>query len=232
MIKHWWKILCVLILGYVITAGFIFSFPDLPILNETIRNVFFHIPMWYAMIVCFVVSGVFSVLVLAKDKYKADIQASSFAFVGIFFGCMGMLTGMEWATVTWGEPWSNDPKQVGSALCLLSYLAYWVLRNSIKDEDKQRRVSAVYNVFALAMLFPLLFIIPAHSKSLHPGTDGNNFQALYEQASHLRKVSLPAMFGWILLATWITTLVVRTRVLQYLSINKESYLFDFDKKQP
>ena len=43
-----------------------------------------------------------------------------------------MLTGMEWAQYTWGAAWSNDPKQLGTALCMLTYFAYWVLRSGIK----------------------------------------------------------------------------------------------------
>jgi heme exporter protein C len=216
MAKHWYKVLAVLLLTYTIAGGFLWRFPALPILNETIRNVFFHIPMWYAMIVCFTVSGVYAIIYLINTQnFKADLSSLYFAYTGIFFGCMGMLTGMQWATVTWGEPWSNDPKQIGAALTLLSYFAYAVLRNGIKDEDKQSRISAVYNIFALAMLYPLLFVIPAHSKSLHPGTDNNNFQALYTQSKYLRKVSLPGMVGWICLAVWIANLSIRAAVIKY-----------------
>jgi heme exporter protein C len=125
-----------------------------------------------------------------------------------------MVTGMEWANIAWGAPWSNDPKQVGAALCLLVYFAYIVLRNSVKDPDKQARLSAVYNVFAFALLVPLLFIIPAHFKSLHPGTDSKPFEALYTQAAGFRRVSVPAMFAWILLGVWIFDLRFRTKKLQ------------------
>jgi heme exporter protein C len=215
-VKHWYKVLAVLLLGYTIVGGFLFKFPALPILNETIRNVFFHIPMWYVMIICFATSGVYAIRYLMSSndelplrRAKFDIGSSVFAYTGIFFGCLGMITGMEWATVTWGEPWSNDPKQVGAALTLLSYLAYAVLRNTIKDEDQKQRLSSVYNIFALALLYPLLFIIPAHSKSLHPGTDGSNFEALYTQSKYLRKVSLPGMVGWICLGVWIANLYIR-----------------------
>ena len=217
MKKNWWKALSVILLTYTIVGGFIYKFPALPILNETIRNVFFHIPMWYVMIVSFTVSGIAAISYLMNPTIKNDIISSQYAYVGIFFGMMGMLTGMEWATVTWGEPWSNDPKQIGAALCLLVYLAYIVLRNSIKQEDKQARLSAVYNIFAFALLFPLVYIIPAHSKSLHPGTDGNNFQALYSQSKYLRKVSLPGMFGWILLGVWIADLRIRYQILLHQS---------------
>jgi heme exporter protein C len=215
MLKHSWKALAVLLLLYGITAGWLMRFPILPILNETIRNVFFHVTMWYAMIICYLVSGIYAIIYLLTDNWKNDIRCAEFAFVGTFFGCLGMVTGMEWANFTWGEPWSKDPKQLGAAACLAVYFAYILLRSIIKDEDKQGRITAVYNIFALALLFPLVYIIPNHAKSLHPGTDGNNFQAIYSQGPALRKVQLPIMLGWILLSVWIAELRIRISFVKY-----------------
>jgi heme exporter protein C len=224
VLKHFWKVLAVALLAYGIYFGFIYRFPILPILNETIRNVFFHVTMWYAMIICFLVSGILAIVYLLTDNYKNDIRSAEFAMVGGLFGCLGMITGMEWANFTWGEPWSNDPKQLGAAACLSVYFAYIFLRIIIKDTDKQGRISAVYNIFALALLFPLVYIIPNHAKSLHPGTDGNNFQAIYSQGPVLRKVQLPIMLGWILFSVWIATLRIRYKLvkhkLEQISLNK------------
>ena len=44
------KILCVLLLTFTATAGILFEVPRLPILNETIRVLYFHVPMWFTMI--------------------------------------------------------------------------------------------------------------------------------------------------------------------------------------
>jgi heme exporter protein C len=214
MAKYWWKILCVLLLLYIIIGGILLPIPAIPKLNESARNLFYHVPMWYVMIVCFLISSIYALKFLRKNSIKFDIISKEFVLVGIAFGCLGMVTGMEWANIAWGAPWSNDPKQVGAALCLLVYFAYIVLRNSVKDPDKQARLSAVYNVFAFALLVPLLFIIPAHFKSLHPGTDSKPFEALYTQAAGFRRVSVPAMFAWILLGVWIFDLRFRTKKLQ------------------
>ena len=222
MLKHWWKILCSILLLYIFSAGIIFDIPAIPKLNESARNLFYHVPMWYVMIICFLISAIYSIRYLKNNAIKDDILSREFVFVGIGFGSLGMITGMEWASIAWGAPWSNDPKQVGAALCLLTYFAYVLLRSSIKDEDKQARLSAVYNVFAFALLVPLLFIIPAHFKSLHPGTDSKPFEALYTQAAAFRKLSIPAMFGWILLGVWITTLRYRIIKLEHPEYFKTS----------
>ncbi|HNB81833.1 MAG TPA: cytochrome c biogenesis protein CcsA [Chitinophagaceae bacterium] len=203
-----------LLLVYIFSGGILLSVPAIPKLNESARNLFYHVPMWYVMIVSFLVSAIYSLKYLRRNLAKDDLISREFIYTGIGFGCLGMLTGMEWASVAWGSPWSNDPKQVGAALCLLTYFAYLVLRNSVKDPQKQARLASVYNVFAFALLVPLLFIIPAHFKSLHPGTDSKPFEALYTQAAEFRRLSIPAMLGWILLGVWIATLRIRIKKLE------------------
>ena len=71
---------------------------------------------------------------------------------------LGLATGMIWANYTWGASWSNDPKQLGVAIALLIYLAYFVLRNSMTDIDKRARVSAVYNIFAYFIYIPIMLV--------------------------------------------------------------------------
>lgn len=113
-----------------------------------------------------------------------------------------------------GAPWSNDPKQVGAGLTLLIYAAYRILRHSIKDDEKRARLAAVYNIFSFALLIPLVYIIPAHFASLHPGADNKPFEALKTQDNLLKYVSIPAMLAWPLLGIWIFDLRLRIQKLE------------------
>ena len=47
----WWKILGIILVLYSIIAGLLMPVPKLNILNETIRNLYFHVTMWFSMIV-------------------------------------------------------------------------------------------------------------------------------------------------------------------------------------
>ena len=199
---------------YVVTMGILIEIPYLPKLKESIRNLFYHVPMWYVMLFSFFMSFIYSIIYLNKSFIKYDVISNEFVNTGIWFGCFGMVTGMEWASIQWGQPWSNDPKQIGAALTLLIYFAYSILRNSIKEEDKKARLAAVYNVFSFALIIPLVYIVPAHFASLHPGADNKPFEALKTQDNLLKLVSLPAMLGWILLGLWVFDIRYRIRKLQ------------------
>ena len=197
------KILCVLLLTFTATAGILFEVPRLPILNETIRVLYFHVPMWFTMIFILLLSSVNAYKFISTKNIKYDLISYNYAHVGVYFGVLGILTGMVWANYTWGTFWTNDPKLNGSAIGLLIYFGYFILRNSIEDESKKAKVSSVYSVFAFSMLIPLIFILPRLTDSLHPGNGGNPGFNVYDLNSQLRIVFYPAVIGFICLGLWI-----------------------------
>jgi len=224
MRRSWWKILCAVLLVYTVIAGFLVPVPALPQLQETIRNLYFHVCMWLAMMVLFTTSVVYSFKYLRTLKYEYDIYAREFAVVGIVMGLLGYVTGAIWASYTWADPNSpnysfgsivREPKLIGAAMALLVYFAYLVLRGSITDMDKRARVTAVYNIFAYAMLFPSIWVVPRLLPSLHPGGSEGN-PALDPKAADplMRMVFYPAIIGWTLLGVWIATIKVRLMLLQ------------------
>jgi len=214
--KHWWKILGIVLIYYVIIYGFLIEVPNLSILNETIRNLFFHVALWFAMFILLIVSVIYSIKYLKTSDIKTDIKASEFATMGLVFGLLGVATGSVWAKFTWGDWWVNDPKLNATTIALLVYLAYFVLRSSIEDDHQKGRISAVYNIFAFAAAVPLIFILPRLTDSLHPGNGGNPGFSAYDLDNNLRKVFYPAIIGWTLLGVWFTSLRIRIKNAQMI----------------
>ena len=216
--KNWWKILSVLLLLYAFIGGLLLPVPARPIVNESIRNLYYHVPMWFSMMAIMSVSVVNAIKYLRTTNLVYDIYSSRYGSTGMVLGVLGLVTGAVWATFTWGEPWSNDIKQILAAIALLIYAAYFILRSSIEDIDKRARVSAVYNIFAYTMLFPTLFILPRLYDSLHPGGEGNPAMNQNDIDPIMRMVFWPAVLGWTLLAVWMTTLFIRLYKLKEKNI--------------
>jgi heme exporter protein C len=214
--QNWWKILSLVLLLYTFLAGFLGAVPALPILHETIRNLYFHVAMWFSMMIFFIVSVVSAVRYLRTMNPIFDLYSVEFAKSGIIFGLLGLSTGSIWARFTWGAFWSNDPKQLGAAIALLIYFAYLILRNAVTDTDKRARISAVYNIFAFAMLFPTIWIIPRLVDSLHPGGLGNPASFSEKDIDSRMRVVFwfGAVPGWALLGVWITSLRLRLDFLE------------------
>ena len=72
MKKTWWKILCVVILLYTIIQGLGGIVPRQDILNETIRNVYFHVPLWFGMMTLMTASMWFAIKYLRYGNIQDD----------------------------------------------------------------------------------------------------------------------------------------------------------------
>ena len=214
MYKSWWKILASVLVLYTIIGGLLIEVPRLPILNETIRNLYFHVPMWFSMVILYLISVIYSIKFLNSGNEKDDLIALESVNTGIICGFIGLATGMMWAKFTWGTFWTNDPKLNGSAIATLMYLAYIVLRSSIEEDQKRAKISAIYNIFAFPAMIVLLFILPRLTDSLHPGNGGNPGFGGYDLDDKMRLVFYPAVIGWILIGVWIMTIRYRIRILE------------------
>jgi heme exporter protein C len=192
------------------------AFPYRNILYESIRNTYFHVPMWFVMFAMFGAAVYYSIQYLRTGNLDWDIRAVSFTKVGILFGLLGLFTGALWATYTWGEPFPMDLKIIMTYTALSIYFAYFLLRGAFESFEQRARISAVYSIFAFASLIPLLYVVPrlAGKDSLHPGNGGNIAFGSQDLDNTMRFVFYPASIGWILLGVWIATLVTRAALIE------------------
>jgi heme exporter protein C len=219
--KDWWKFLGIALVMYSIIAGFLVKLPKIEddTIMESMRNLFFHVVMWFSMMVMFIIGMVSSIRYLSSFDMKYDRLASQAVNIGLFFGILGIVTGMEWANFTWGTPWINDPQLNGAAVTILAYFAYLVLRSSLDEDHKRARISAVYNIFAFVLLIVFIGILPRiASNSMHPAAGGRP-STMATLDNSLRLVFYPAILGWILIGCWLIQIRqrladIRNRILE------------------
>ena len=180
-----------------------FGFPFQPNLFETIRNLMFHVPMWFTMFFLMTISFVMSIRAMRNQPQK-DLYAAAAAEIGLWFCALGLVTGSVWARFTWGAWWNKDPQLNGAMVVFIVYTTYFILRKSVQDEIKRARLSAVFNIFAFILMILLLMVMPRIVQtSLHPGKSGNPAFSKYDLDSSLRLVFYPAVVAWGMLGYWM-----------------------------
>ena len=192
-----------------------FSFPYQPNILESIRNLLWHVPMWFAMFFVMGIGFVASLAQLRTGKVNWDHRAEAAVRTGLVFGLLGLATGSLWARWTWGAWWVSDPQLNGALVTVLLYSGYMVLRAAMAEDERVGRIAAVYNVFAFVMLVILLMVLPRYTESLHPGKDGNPGFNSYDLDNSLRAVFYPAVIGWGALCYWMYTLRLRMNRLEH-----------------
>ena len=205
-----------LLLYYTFIAAFVFPMPNIAILGDTVRNLFFHVPMWFAMYSCFLIGTIWSCRELIKQDYINDIKASSYIEAGFIFGCLGLITGSIWARFTWGTWWTfSEPRMNFAAMAMFIYITYFILRSSITEETIKAKVSAIYAIITAVALPFVLYVIPRQLPSLHPGAEGNPaFSDITDPL--LRWIFYPAVIGFIGLCIWIAQIRSRQKQIVYL----------------
>lgn len=198
------------------------DFPFRSILYESIRNLFYHVPMWFGMTFLLMGSLVFAIRYLMEKKVSFDVYSMSLIKIATLYGILGCATGSIWARGTWGTWWTfEEVKLTVSAVALLLYFAYFLLRSAIDDETNRARISAIYNILAFVATIFLLFILPRMVQdSLHPGNGGNPGFGGEDLDNTLRTVFYPAVIGWTLLGFWLAQLTYRTELLQQYLLEK------------
>ena len=198
------------------------KFPNRMVLNESVRNLFYHVPMWFAMLALLGMACWYAVRYLRFGQLQDDVYADSLIRVGILAGILGCITGAAWARVTWQSWWpAADPKLNGVAIGMTMYLAYLLLRSTLTDPFQRARITSVYSVFIFPIFIALIVIMPKLSpNSLHPGSGGTVGFNKYDLDSTMRLFFYPAVIGWIALFYWIANLRYRIATLKEKQLNE------------
>ena len=108
--SNWWKYLLGIWMTGVIVGAFLYA-PRAKALGESTRILFFHVPCAWIASLAFLVSAIFSIRYLRKNRMTDDIWALGSAQLGIIFTLLATITGAIWANEIWGSPWNWDPRE-------------------------------------------------------------------------------------------------------------------------
>ena len=87
--------------------------------------------------------------------------------VALLFVVLTLITGDLWTKASWGVWWEWEPRLTTYFIMTLLMIAYFVLRNSLEDEERRAVYAAVFGIIALIDA-PISFFITRVIPSDHP----------------------------------------------------------------
>jgi len=194
------------------TASLLWA-PLVPVLGETTRVLYFHIPAAWVTVLALGWSMIHSALYLWKRDLHHDDHAAAAAELGLLFCIGATVSGSLWAKSMWGSYWNWDPRETSIFFILLLYGAYLALRGSIEEGEKRARLSAVYSIVAFVAVPPLIFIVPRIYATLHPDPIINSTGKV-DMDPRIRTGFLFMLVGFTFLYAWLQVLRVRVSRLE------------------
>jgi heme exporter protein C len=193
----------------ILTAlGMVFLYaPREATMGEVQRIFYFHVSSAWVGFFAFFVTFLAGIGYLAQGARRWDIAASSSAEIGLAFIAMAIITGALWARPVWGAYWVWEPRLTISAVQLLVYIAYGMLRAMVEEPERRARFAAVYGIVAFVTV-PLSWFAIRWWRSIHPDvlTSGEGM-GITPRMVHTLLVSLAAFT-----LLYVTLLRQRTRI--------------------
>jgi heme exporter protein C len=161
-------------------------------MGDVQRIFYFHVASAWVGFFAFFVTFLAGIGYLMQGGRRWDSAASSSAEIGLAFIAMAIVTGALWARPVWGVYWTWEPRLTISAVQLLVYIAYGMLRASVEEPERQARFAAVYGIVAFVTV-PLSWFAIRWWRSIHPDIfTGGEGMGITPRMVHTLLVSLAA----------------------------------------
>ena len=134
--------------------------------GESQRIMYLHIPSILTAYLSFFLVFVGSALYLWKRETRDDILAVSAAEIGVLFTALTIVEGSIWGRPTWGVWWTWDARLTLTAILILIFVGYLMLRSLIEEESRAASAAAILGIIGFLDI-PLIHMSVYWWRTLH-----------------------------------------------------------------
>ena len=145
--------------------GLVWAPPD-AMMGNVQRIMYVHFPSWIATALSYLTGFLCSVLYLVRRRPAIDHLAQAGVEVGVLFNTTGLITGSIWGRPTWGVWWTWDPRLTTTAIMLIIFVGYLLVRAFLEDPDARARVGALVAIVGFVTL-PIVYFSVRWWRTLH-----------------------------------------------------------------
>jgi heme exporter protein C len=152
-----------------ILAGLYLAFFYVPadgLQGDVQRIMYIHVPTAWVAFFAFFVVFVASVVYLWKRWPEADRLASASAELGVLFTGLTLIDGSIWGKPTWGTWWTWDARLTTTAILLVIYVGYLMLRSFVEEPERRARLAALVGIVGFIDV-PIIYLSVLWFRTLH-----------------------------------------------------------------
>src|SRR5215510_5603927 len=130
------------------------------------RIMYIHVPTAWVAFLAFFVVFVSSLVYLWKRLPEADRLAYASAEIGVLFTALTLIDGSIWGKPTWGTWWTWDARLTTTAMLLVIYVGYLMLRSFVEEPERRARLAALVGIVGFIDV-PLIYMSVLWFRTLH-----------------------------------------------------------------
>ena len=152
-----------------LAAGLVAAFGYAPrevVQGNVQRIMYLHVPSVLTAYLAYGLVLLGSVLYLATRGRRWDRLAACAAELGVLFTAITIVSGSIWGKPTWGTWWTWDARLTSTAVLLLVYVGYLLLRAMVEEPEPRARYAAVVGILG-AVNIPIVHFSVYWWRALH-----------------------------------------------------------------
>ena len=135
-------------------------------MGQDVRLLYAHVPSILIGYLAFTITLLASLMVLWKKDLKWDDLAVASTEVGVVFTIIAVVVGAIWGKLTWGVYWTWDPRLTTTAVLVVIFAGYLLLRALSPDPWIRARISSVVAIIGFVDI-PVVHFSVTWWRSLH-----------------------------------------------------------------
>ena len=129
---------------------------------------YYHAPIAETALLAFRIAFVAAIAYLRSQDPKWDRLGLVCVRLGLLFSLLVMITGMIWGKAAWDAWWAWEPRLTTFLLVCFLYVAYFVLRSVVEEEQRRATYAAVFAIIAFIDVPITFFATRFLPEGLHP----------------------------------------------------------------
>jgi heme exporter protein C len=155
----------------------IFFYAPTEITMGNVQRIFyFHVGSAWVSALAFFVALLSGIAYLRNPSRTWDTIAVGSVEIGLVFTSMTIISGSVWGRPAWNTWWIWSPRLTSITVLWLVYVAYFMLRGAVEDEEKRGRFSAVYVIAGFVTVI-ITFLSIRLFRDIHPVLIGESSAA-------------------------------------------------------
>jgi heme exporter protein C len=155
-------------LMFLVSMIMIFFFaPTERTMGNVQRIFYFHVGSAWVAAVAYFMALVGGIQYLRKPSKTWDTVSMASVEIGLAFTTMTIVSGSVWGRPAWNTWWIWSPRLTSITVMWLVYVAYFMLRGAIEDEDRRARFSAVYVIAGFVTVL-ITYLSIRFLRDIHP----------------------------------------------------------------
>lgn len=169
------NVLAAVMIGVALVVIFFYAPVELTMGNVQ-RIFYFHVGSAWVASIAFFIALLSGVAYLRNPSRTWDTIAVGSVEIGLVFTTMTIVSGSVWGRPAWNTWWIWSPRLTSITVLWLVYVAYFMLRGAIEDEEKRGRFAAVYVIAGFVTVI-ITFLSIRLLRDIHPVIIGANSEA-------------------------------------------------------